>query len=62
MATNYLKGLYKEYELVLSQNEKLESDYKALRIKYQLMHKEVLRLNEVEAGLLETTARMELEK
>lgn len=62
MRTDYTRGLYKEYEMVLSQKEKLEMEYKSLRIKYQLIQKEVLRLHEKEEGLQEKATQMELEK
>lgn len=62
MGANYTKSLYKEYELVLSQKEKLEAEYKALRINFQLMHKEIQRLSKAETELRETAARMEREK
>lgn len=62
MKSDYSRSLYKEYELVLSEKEKLEAEHRALRIEYQLMQKELLRLREKETELLEKTARMENEK
>ena len=62
MSTNYSRGLYKEYELVLSQKEKLEADYRALQMEYRLMKAEVLRLEKEKARLQEEMAEKATEK
>lgn len=62
MRADYTKSLYKEYELVLSQKEKLEAEHRTLRIEYQLMQKEVMRLADKEALLVAKTSLLEEEK
>lgn len=41
MSANYTKGLYKDYEQLLSKNEKLESEYRLLRQKHELLEREI---------------------
>lgn len=62
MKADYRGNLYKDYELVLSQKEKLETEHKSLRIKYQLLQKELLRMKQLEAKLREETILQEKER
>ena len=53
MATNYERGLYKEYELLLSENETVKAEYQLLHKEYQLLQKEIKLKEKLEAELAE---------
>lgn len=41
MGSNYGRSLYKEYELVLNENEALQAEVKMLKKQAQLLEKEI---------------------
>lgn len=45
MATNYTKGLYKEYELLLSEKEAIEAELAEKAAENEALKKEIIRLN-----------------
>jgi transposase len=51
MTTNYGKGLYREYELVLSKKEAIEAKYKLLQKQFQILQNEVKIKEKLEAEL-----------
>jgi transcription elongation factor Elf1 len=53
MASNYGRGLYKEYELLLTENEAIKAKYKLLLKKHQLLQKELKFKEKLEAELKE---------
>ena len=59
MAANYARGLYKEYELLLSENESVTAENKLLRREYQLLEKEIKLKEKLEAKLAEQAAENE---
>ena len=59
MAANYERGLYKEYELLLSENKAVKSEYKLLRQEYQLLQKDIKIKEKLEAKLAEKAAENE---
>jgi rRNA maturation protein Nop10 len=59
MGANYAKGLYKEYELLLSEKEAVKAEYELLRKEYQLLQKEIKLKEKLEAELAEKAAENE---
>jgi DNA-directed RNA polymerase subunit RPC12/RpoP len=59
MATNYGKGLYKEYELLLSENASVKAEYKLLRKEHQLLQKEIKSKEKLELELAEKATEIE---
>lgn len=53
MATNYERGLFKEYELLLSESETVKAKYQLLHKEYQLLQKEIKLKEKLEAELAE---------
>lgn len=53
MATNYGRGLYKEYELLLSENETVKAEYQLLCKEYQILQKVIKVKEKLEAELAE---------
>ena len=58
MASNYTRGLYNEYEILLTKNEKMESEFKLLRKEYQLLQRELLAKEKREAELFEEQSKV----
>lgn len=56
MPANYEKAIYKEYELLLTQNETISGEYKLLRKEHQLLLKELLLKQKIETELAEKIA------
>lgn len=59
MAVNYGRGLYKEYELLLSENESVKAGYKLLRQEYQMLQNEIKLKEKLEAELAEKATENE---
>ncbi len=59
MAANYQRGLYKDYELLLSENETIKNEYRILLIEYQMLENEVKLKEKLEAELAEKVAENE---
>lgn len=59
MGSNYGRSLYKEYELVLNENEALQAEIKLLQKQAQLLEKEIAYRKKLEAQLLELKAEQE---
>ena len=53
MAANYGRGLYKEYELLLSENEALKAEFKLLQRQYQMLQNVIKLKEKLEAELAE---------
>ena len=51
MAANYGRGLYKEYELLLTENEKIKAEYKLLFRQYQMIQNEMKSREKLEVKL-----------
>jgi len=59
MGANYQRGLYKEYELLLSENEAVKAEYKLLRKEHQMIQQEIKLKEKLEAELAEKVAENE---
>ncbi|MGE4284882.1 MAG: hypothetical protein AB7G87_14410 [Clostridia bacterium] len=59
MIANYQRGLYKEYELLLSENEAVKAEYKLLHKEYQILQKEIKLKEKLEAELAEKVSENE---
>lgn len=59
MATNYGIGLYKEYELLLTENEEIKAKYILLYKEYQIQQKELKMKEKLEAELKEKANEIE---
>lgn len=59
MGSNYRRSLYKEYELVLTENETLHAEIKLLQKQAQLLEKEIAYRRKLEAQLQELKAGQE---
>lgn len=59
MGSNYGKSLYKDYELVLTENEALRAEVKLLKKQAQLLEKEIAYRRKLEAELEELKAEQE---
>lgn len=53
ITANYGRGLYKEYELLFSENEGVKAKYKLLRKEYQMLQNEIKLKEKLEAELAE---------
>lgn len=62
MKADYTRGLYKEYELVLSQKERLEAEHRLLRTQYQLLQQDMSRMQKEEAVWQKRNADLEAER
>lgn len=51
MTANYGRGLYKEYELLMTENEAIKAKYKFLQLEHQILQKELLYKEKLEAEL-----------
>jgi len=56
MAGNYEKGLYKEYERLLTKNETIYNEYQLLKKEHLLLQKELKLKEKLEAALAEKTS------
>lgn len=56
MAANYERGLYKEYELLLTENEAVKAECAMLRKEHDLLQKEIALREKLEAELAEKAA------
>lgn len=61
MKANYARGLYKEYELVLTEKEKIEAELKAAKLEYRLLQRELARQKEENKKLKEKGEKLEEE-
>lgn len=59
MGSNYGKSLYKEYELVLNENEALQAEVKILKKQARLLEKEIAYRQKLEAQLQELKEEQE---
>jgi rRNA maturation protein Nop10 len=59
MAANYEKGLYKEYELLLTENETIFEEYQLLQKEHLLLQKELLLKKKIEAELAEKISEID---
>jgi transposase len=59
MTANYAKGLYKDYELLLSENEAVKAEYILLLKEHQLLQKEIKLKEKLEAELARKTEEYE---
>ncbi|MFA9379059.1 MAG: hypothetical protein ACERKZ_20290 [Lachnotalea sp.] len=59
MTSNYERGLYKEYELLLPENEKVNSEYQLLRKEFQLLQMKIKSKEKLEAELKEKLSENE---
>ncbi len=59
MAANYERGLYKEYELLLSKNEAVKAEYKLLSKENQILQMELKIKEKLQVELAEKTAENE---
>lgn len=62
MGSNYGKGLYKEYELLLSENGTIKAEYELLRKEHMLLQQEIKLKEKLEEKLVEKTAENEVLK
>ena len=51
MGSNYGRGLYKEYELVLTENETIKASHKILLKEHQILQKELQTKEKLETEL-----------
>ena len=56
MGTDYRRGLYKEYELLMTENEELKAKYKLLQYEHKLLQKELKLSEKLEAELAQKVA------
>ena len=59
MLGNYGRGLYKDYELLLTANEELKAEYKLLQKEHTLLQKEIKLKEKLEAELAQQIAENE---
>ena len=59
MATNYGRGLYKEYELLLAENEEIKAKYEILLKEHDLLQKEIELREKLEVEVTEKTEEIE---
>jgi len=59
MAANYRRGLYKEYELLLTENEAIKAEYQLLQAEHRILKKEVKFKETLEAALKEKSDEIE---
>jgi hypothetical protein len=59
MTANYGRGLYKEYELLLSENEAIKAQYELLCKEHQILQKEIKLKEKIEAELIGKAAEIE---
>lgn len=58
MPTDYTRGLYRDYEHLLTEHEKLKAEMKVLAMKAALFEKERERREKLERGLEEKTEKL----
>ena len=59
MSANYAKGLYKDYELLLTKNEALEAEYAVLRKKHQMLEKRIKEQEKLIAEIAKQNSEIE---
>jgi len=59
MAANYGRGLYKEYELLLRENEAIKAEYKLLQVEHRILQAELKFKEKMEAELKEKSGMIE---
>jgi transposase len=59
MGADYGRGLYKEYELLLTENEKIKAECELLRGEHNLLQQEIRLRHELDAALTEKTAEID---